>query len=64
MSIGLPPAKLLPPAAAKMLQDAAATPLDNSAPNPEFARRKAVDNALAQVRARYPQFFKPEGEAA
>lgn len=62
MSKFLPAANLLPPAACRLLQEAAATPLDPNALNPEFARRKAVDNAIARVKARYPQYFKKEIE--
>ncbi len=60
MSIGLPPANVLPPHAARLLREAAATPLEPHAPDPEFARRKAVDKAIARVKAQYPQYFKPE----
>lgn len=49
---------ILPPAAAQILKDAAATPLDAEAPDPVFARRKAMDRAYAQVKARWPKLFR------
>lgn len=49
---------ILPQAAAQILKDAAATPLDATASDPGFSRRKALDRAHAQVKTRWPQFFR------
>lgn len=46
---------VLPPDAAKALQQAAKTPITASDPN---ARSKAVERATALVKRKYPQFFK------
>lgn len=49
---------ILPPAAAKILKDAAQTPLDPEAADPGLARRKAQDRAFARVRAGWPRLFR------
>ena len=48
----------LPPAAARMLKEAAATPLDPLSVEPGLRRRKAVDRAHEQVRNRFPNLFR------
>lgn len=48
----------LPLPAARLLKEAAETPLDPMASDPGLARRKAVDRAHEQVRARWPQLFR------
>lgn len=50
-----PPARVLPPAAARLLQQAAETP--NTRENP-WARIRAIEKATARVKRDYPQFFK------
>lgn len=51
------PAQVLPERAARMLREAAATPL----PYPEsLDRRIAVDKAIERVRREFPQYFKTE----
>lgn len=55
---------ILPLPAARILREAAATPLDPMALDPWLARRKAVDRAHTEVKARWPQFFRSEGESA
>lgn len=58
--MSLPPAKVLPPDAAKLLQQAAQTPLNHGAPEPDLERRIAIDKATEWVKRHYPQFFKQE----
>lgn len=48
----------LPLPAARILREAAATPLDPRSLDPGLARRKAIDRAHAEVKARWPQFFR------
>lgn len=48
----------LPAAAARLLQEAAATPLDHSAIDPGLKRRKAIDRAHEEVRSRWPNLFR------
>lgn len=50
-----PPAKLLPLEAARLLQQAAQTPIPGHDP---LARVKAIDKATERVKRQYPQFFK------
>lgn len=51
------PAQVLPERAARMLREAAATPL----PYPEsLDRRIAVDKAIERVKREFPQHFKTE----
>lgn len=49
---------LLPEAAARMLREAAATPPDPRSLDPLLARRKAVDQAHAKIKARWPHLFR------
>lgn len=49
---------LLPAHAAHILREAAETPLEPGALDPGLARRKAVDHAYADVRARWPSLFR------
>lgn len=51
----LPPANVLPRDAAKLLQQAAQTPIPGHDP---LARVKAIDKATERVKRQYPQFFK------
>lgn len=51
----LPPAKVLPPEAARLLQQAAQTPIPGHDP---LARVKAIDKAIERVKREYPQFFQ------
>lgn len=51
----LPPAKLLPLEAARLLQQAAQTPTPGHDP---LARVKAIDKATERVKRQFPQFFK------
>ena len=51
----LPPAKVLPQEAARLLQQAAQTPIPGHDP---LARVKAIDKAIERVKRQYPQFFK------
>ena len=48
----------LPLPAARILKEAAATPLDPTALDPGLARRKAVDRAHVEVRCRWPNLFR------
>ena len=48
----------LPLPAARILKEAAATPLDPTALDPGLARRKAVDRAHSEVQARWPHLFR------
>lgn len=48
----------LPLPAARLLQEAAETPLDPDALDPGLARRKAVDRAHIEVKARWPHLFR------
>jgi hypothetical protein len=50
-----PPAKLLPLEAARLLQQAAQTPIPGHDP---LARVKAIDKATERVKRQFPQFFK------
>lgn len=50
-----PPAKLLPLEAARLLQQAAQTPIPGHDP---LARVRAIDKAIERVKRQYPQFFK------
>lgn len=50
-----PPVALLPPAAAKLLQQAAQTPIPGHDP---LARVKAIEKATERVKSNHPQFFK------
>lgn len=54
----LPLANVLPSDAAKLLRQAAQTPLVPNAPEPDLLRRVAVDKATQQIKRKYPQFFK------
>jgi hypothetical protein len=45
----------LPPAAVKLLQQAAKTPIPRHDP---LARVKAVEKAIERVKREYPQYFK------
>ena len=51
----LPPAKVLPPEAARLLQQAAQTPITRADP---LARVKAIEKAIERVKREYPQFFQ------
>ena len=51
----LPPATTLPTDAAKLLKQAAQTPIPGHDP---LARVKAIDKAIERVKRQYPQFFK------
>lgn len=51
------PAAVLPPAAAKLLQQAAAAPIPASDP---LARVKAIEQAIQRVRTNHPEYFKQE----
>ena len=51
----LPPANVLPSDAAKLLQQAAQTPLPRADP---LARVKAIEKAIERVKREYPQFFQ------
>lgn len=48
----------LPLPAARILKEAAATPLDPTSLDPGLARRKAVDRAHTEVKARWPHLFR------
>jgi hypothetical protein len=48
----------LPLPAARILKEAAATPLEPGALDPGLARRKAVDRAHSEVQARWPHLFR------
>ena len=48
---------LLPTNNAKMLRDAAQTPLDTSATNPRYFRDEAMDAALRMIMNRHPKLF-------
>ena len=48
----------LPLPAARILKEAAATPLDPTALDPGLARRKAVDRAHELVREKWPKLFR------
>lgn len=50
-----PPATTLPLDAAKLLKQAAQTPIPGHDP---LARVKAIDKATERVKRQYPQFFK------
>lgn len=50
-----PPATTLPPDAAKLLKQAAQTPITRADP---LARVKAIEKAVERVKRQYPQFFK------
>lgn len=50
-----PPANVLPRDAAKLLQQAAQTPITRADP---LARVKAIEKAIERVKREYPQFFK------
>ena len=47
----------LPLPAARILKDAADTPLDPTALDPGLSRRKAVDRAHTLVRTKWPHLF-------
>lgn len=51
----LPPANVLPSDAAKLLRQAAQTPITRADP---LARVKAIEKAIERVKRKYPQFFK------
>lgn len=51
----LPPANVLPSDAAKLLRQAAQTPIPGHDP---LARVKAIDKATERVKRQFPQFFK------
>jgi hypothetical protein len=53
-----PPANVLPSDAAKLLRQAAQTPLVPNAPEPDLPRRVAMEKATQQIKRKYPQFFK------
>ena len=48
----------LPLPAARLLKEAADTPLDPTALDPGLARRKAVDRAHEMVREKWPKLFR------
>lgn len=48
---------LLPDAAGRILREASLTPLDPTSRDPGLARRKAIDRAHEQVKARWPILF-------
>lgn len=48
----------LPLPAARLLQEAAATPLDPTSLDPALKRRKAIDRAHEEVRNRWPNLFR------
>lgn len=50
-----PPATTLPTDAAKLLKQAAQTPITRADP---LARVKAIEKATERVKRQYPQFFK------
>lgn len=50
----LPPANVLPRDAAKLLQQAAQTPITLD----PLARVKAIEKAIERVKREYPQFFQ------
>jgi len=50
-----PPANVLPSDAAKLLQQAAQTPITRADP---LARVKAIEKAIERVKREYPQFFQ------
>jgi hypothetical protein len=52
-----PPANVLPPEAALLLQQAAQTPITRDDP---LARVKALEKATERVKRQYPQFFQQE----
>lgn len=49
-----PPAHVLPPAAVKLLQQAAQTPIVRGSP---LARQIAIEKATERVKREFPQFF-------
>ena len=51
----LPPTNVLPRDAAKLLQQAAQTPITRADP---LARVKAIEKAIERVKRQCPQFFK------
>lgn len=51
----LPPANVLSRDAAKLLQQAAQTPITRADP---LARVKAIEKAIERVKREYPQFFQ------
>ena len=51
----LPPAKVLPYDAARLLQQAAQTPIPGHDP---LARVKAIEKAIERVKREHPQFFR------
>lgn len=51
----LPPANVLPRDAAKLLRQAAQTPITRADP---LARVKAIEKAIERVKRDHPQFFK------
>lgn len=51
----LPPANVLPRDAAKLLQQAAQTPIPGHDP---LARVKAIEKAIERVKRDHPQFFQ------
>lgn len=53
----LPVAKVLPPDAVRLLQQAAQTPITRADP---LARVKAIDKATERVKRKYPQYFVQE----
>lgn len=53
----LPPAKVLPYDAARLLQRAAQTPIPAADP---LARVKAIEKATQWAKREYPQFFKEQ----
>lgn len=50
-------AALLPPTAAKQLQQAAETPITRS---DSLARVKAVEKTTERIKAQYPQYFRKD----
>ena len=51
----LPPAKVLPQEAARLLQQAAQTPIPGHDP---LARVKAIEKAIERIKRQYPQCFR------
>lgn len=51
----LPPANVLPREAAKLLQQAAQTPITRNDP---LARVKAIEKAVERVKRDHPQYFQ------
>jgi len=57
MTLAPPVATVLPPAARRLLQRAAQTPVTPADP---LARIKAIEQAVEQIQRQYPEFFTKE----